>query len=150
MAITSLDTLIDAMGNRTQRIVWNKSSLSNIVAGQYVSTWRTTGWPGRGAIPTTIAYPTSATTGAFAYTNPTGGRSMYLGRAAIISSNANTDVQIHDRLAHVGGLSGTVTTAQTVNADGANAAITTRKGASTYADIQWWLEWYRNYCLSRI
>lgn len=45
-----------------------------------------------------------------------------------------------------GGLSGTLTTAQTVNLDintlGATDNISIRKGDSNFSDVQWWLEWY--------
>jgi hypothetical protein len=47
---------------------------------------------------------------------------------------------------HMGGLSGTVTTAQIVNLDiSANLAtddLGARKGDANYSDVQWWLEWY--------
>lgn len=55
-------------------------------------------------------------------------------------------LELHDRLMHMGGLSGTVTTAQTVNLDiDANLAtddLGARKGDANYSDVQWWLEWY--------
>ena len=55
-------------------------------------------------------------------------------------------LELHDRLMHMGGLSGTLTTAQTVNLDvNANLAsgnLDKRKGDSNFSDIQWWLEWY--------
>lgn len=47
---------------------------------------------------------------------------------------------------HMGGLNGTLTTAQTVNVDlNANLAtdnLTNRIGDANYSDVQWWLEWY--------
>ena len=52
MTITSRDQLIDAMGNRSSRLVLDKASLANTAAGQYHSLWRATGQPGQGAIPT--------------------------------------------------------------------------------------------------
>ena len=55
-------------------------------------------------------------------------------------------VEVHDRLMHMGGLNGTLTTAQAVNVDlSANLAtsnLDARKGDSNYSDVQWWLEWY--------
>ena len=61
-------------------------------------------------------------------------------------SNSAMTLEIHDRLMHMGGLNGTLTTAQTVNLDvNANLAsgnIDKRKGDSNFSDIQWWLEWY--------
>jgi hypothetical protein len=64
----------------------------------------------------------------------------------IATSNSAMTVEIHDRLAHMGGLSGTVTTAQTVSLDlntlGATNNISNRIGDTNYSDVQWWLEWY--------
>ena len=61
-------------------------------------------------------------------------------------SNSAMTVEIHDRLMHMGGLNGTLTTAQTVGVDiSANLAtsnLSARIGDANYSDIQWWLEWY--------
>ena len=54
-------------------------------------------------------------------------------------------LEIHDRIAHMGGLSGVLTTAQNVLLDLAAFStdnISERKGDSNYSDVQWWLEWY--------
>jgi hypothetical protein len=63
-----------------------------------------------------------------------------------LCTNASTTLEIHDRLMHMGGLNGTLLTAQTVNVDiDANLAtdnLDARKGDANYSDIQWWLEWY--------
>jgi hypothetical protein len=60
-----------------------------------------------------------------------------------MTGNANTNLEIHDRLAHMGGLSGTVITAQTVGLDLATLACPAdRLGAADYSDVAWWLEWY--------
>jgi hypothetical protein len=61
-------------------------------------------------------------------------------------ANANTTLEIHDRLMHMGGLNGTLATAQTANLDvhtniGSNN-LAARIGDSNYSDIQWWLEVY--------
>lgn len=140
MTITSRDQLIQALGNNTSRLVIDKSSIANMAAGQFASLWRATGVPGQAAIPTTAAIPTSATTGAFGFTNQTDPVTSYLAWATMNSSNANASVEFHDRLAHMGGLSGTVTTAQgALTLTGLAAA---RLGDSNYSDVQWWLEWY--------
>ena len=64
----------------------------------------------------------------------------------IATSNAAMTVEIHDRFVHMGGLNGTVTTAQTVGIDMSTllntSNISARIGDSNYSDIQWWLEWY--------
>lgn len=142
MSIDSLDLLAKAMGNSAQQLVINKASMSSVVAGVATSLWRATGTPAPGAIPTTAAIPTAATTGAFAYNNPAGGLKSYLARASLLSSVSATDIQFHDRLCHMGGLSGIVTTAQTVGLDATDAGLATRKGGADYGDVQWWLEWY--------
>ena len=54
-------------------------------------------------------------------------------------------LEVHDRLRHMGGLNGTLTTAQTVGMDlnGVTADnMVERIGDSNYSDVQWWLEWY--------
>lgn len=142
MAITSLDGLIDATGNNAQSLVVNKASIANTTAGGFCSLWRATGTPAQGGVPSTVAVCTNATTGAFGINNASGGLTNYLARAFLLSSNAATDVQFHDRLSHMGGLSGIVTTAQTVNVDASDGALTSRIGSSDYGDVQWWLEWY--------
>ena len=61
------------------------------------------------------------------------------------TGNSAMTLEIHDRLAHMGGLNGTLTTAQTVGIDFASLSsdnLAARKGDANYSDIQWWLEWY--------
>lgn len=144
MTISTLDGLIDAMGNSAQRLVVNKASIASQVAGGFTSLWRATGTPAQGATPAAAAVCTSALTGSFGWTNPTSPARSYLSRLYLLSANSGTDVQFHDRLAHMGGLSGTVTTAQTANVDvsGSTNNLTNRRGDSNYSDVQWWLEWY--------
>ena len=142
MAITSLDQLIAGLGNNSQGLVFNKATITNQVAGNFVSMWTATGWPFAGNAPTTVAIPTAATTGAMGINNATSGETNYLARLFLMSSVAGTDVQVHDRLSHAGGLSGTSTSAQTVTVNAAAAGLVDRIGASDYSDVQWWLEWY--------
>ena len=142
MTITTRDQLIDAMGNNSSRIVIDKASLANAVAGQFFSLWTAAGVPGAGSAPGAAAVPTSATTGSFNFTNQTAPATSYYAWQSVVTSNAATTVEIHDRLAHMSGLSGTVTTAQ-----GALSLVTTdpgieRIGASDYSDVMWWLEVY--------
>lgn len=145
MTISTRDQLIDALANNSSRFVIDKASISNAVAGTYYSLWRATGQPGQGAIPTTAAIVTSATTGAIGFTNQTAPTTSYLGWAAITCSNAAVTIEMHDRIAAMGGLVGNVTTSQTVNLDlssgGLNPAAA-RLGGSNFSDIQWWMEWY--------
>lgn len=142
MTISTRDQLIDALGNNSSRLVIDKASLANAAAGQFFSLWTATGVPGAGAAPTTAAVPTNATTGAFSFTNQTAPVTSYLAWLAVQAGNSASNLEIHDRLAHMGGLSGTVTTAQ-----GALSLVTTdpgaeRRGDANYSDVQWWLEIY--------
>lgn len=140
--ISTRDQLIDALGNNNSRLVIDKASLANTAAGQIFSLWTATGVPGAGAAPGAAAVPTSATTGAFGFTNQTAPATSYLAWLAGQFSNSASNLEIHDRIAHMGGLSGTVITAQ-----GALSLITTdpgaaRRGDANYSDVQWWLEIY--------
>lgn len=145
MAITTVSGIVDALGNNSSRVVIDKASISNAVAGQYYSLWRATGQPGQGAIPTTTAVCNNALTGAMNFNQQTLPATSYGGWASCTCSNAAVTIEIHDRLAHMGGLSGTLTTSQTVNLDldalTAND-IVLRRGDSNYSDVQWWMEWY--------
>lgn len=146
MTIQTRDQLIDAMANRSSRIVIDKASISNAAVGQFHSLWRATGQPGQGAIPTTPAVLDDDTVGALRFTQQTAPATSYLGILEGLCSNAGTTLEIHDRLIHMGGLLGNVVTAQTVGIDLINNLATlnlqNRKGDANYSDVQWWLEWY--------
>lgn len=146
MTITTLDQLYDAMANNSSRIVIDKASVVNTIAGQFHSLWRATGQPGQGAIPTTAASCDNTLTGALGFTQQTAPATSYLTVLEFLAGQNITTLEIHDRLAHMGGLNGTLTTAQTVNVDldaiGATDNVAVRKGDSNYSDVQWWLEWY--------
>lgn len=146
MAITTRDQLIDAMGNNSSRIVIDKASISNAAAGQFHSLWRATGQPGQAAIPAAAAVCNNALTGALNFTQQTSPATTYGTWANAMCSNNATTLEIHDRLMHMGGLSGTSTGSQTVNLDlNANLDsdnINARKGDANFSDVQWWMEWY--------
>lgn len=144
MTITTRDQLINGMANNSDRVVWDKASIASQVAGGFASLWRATGVPGQGAIPTSAAICTKTLVGAIGFTNQVSPVTSYYAWQTVVTGNATTAVEIHDRLVHMGGLSGTVTTAQTVGADLATLAVpAARLGDSTgYSDAQWWLEWY--------
>lgn len=146
MALTTLDGFFNAMGNNSSRIIIDKASIANAAAGQFHSLFRATGQPGQGAIPTTAATCDNTLLGALQFTQQTSPATSYLGILEGLCTNTGTTLEIHDRLMHMGGLSGTVTTAQTVNLDlNANLAndnLDARKGDANFSDVQWWLEWY--------
>ena len=146
MTITSRDKLIDAMGNSSSRFILDKASIASQAAGSYVSMWRATGQPGQGAVPTTAAVCTTALTGAMGFAQQTAPATSYGAYMEVVTGNSAMTVEIHDRIAHMGGLNGTLTTAQTVGIDLSTLLSTSnvgvRIGDANYSDVQWWLEWY--------
>lgn len=147
MTITTRDQIIDGLGNNNNRIIWDKASLGTQVVGQYCSLWRATGVPAQGAIPASAAYCTKALTGAIGFDNQTGPATSYLGYHTLLCGVANTNLEIHDRLAHMGGLNGTLLTAQTVGIDlstinAGGPVPAARLGDANYSDVMWFLEWY--------
>lgn len=146
MTIDTRDKLIDALGNNSSRFVIDKASLSNAVAGAYYSLWRANGQPGQGAIPAAAATCNNALTGAMNFSQQIAPATSYGGWANAVCSNSAVTVEIHDRLMHMGGLNGTLTTAQAVNlnlnANLGNANLAARVGDANFSDVQWWAEWY--------
>ena len=146
MTITSRDQLIDAMGNSSSRFILDKASIASQAAGSYVSMWRATGQPGQGAVPTTAAMCTTALTGAMVFAQQTAPATSYGAYMEVVTSNSAMTVEIHDRIAHMGGLNGTLTTAQTVGINLSTLLSTSnvgvRIGDANYSEVQWWLEWY--------
>lgn len=142
MTISTRDQLLDALGNNSSRIVIDKASLANAVAGQFFSLWTATGMPGAGSAPGAAANPTSATTGALGFANQTAPVTSYLAWLALQFGNSASNLEVHDRLAHMGGLSGIVTTAQGALSLVTNSPGASRLGDANYSDVQWWLEVY--------
>lgn len=83
------------------------------IAGRPASLWRYDGQPGAGTTPGAAAIPDESTAGALAQTDPGGGRQKWCVQGWATGLVAGT-LLLYDRLLHVGGLSGTVTTAQNV------------------------------------
>lgn len=136
-----LDDLAFGLSNPTCTVPINKASIATQLSAGFSSLWRATGIPAQGAIPTTAAIPTKATSGAmFNYANPASGSARYLAQASIAMSVAGATLYFVDRLAHMGGLNATLTTAQTVGID-VNSLKGTR-AATDLHDVTWWLEIY--------
>lgn len=84
------------------------------IVGFWTSLWTYAGTPGvGGANPGAVAVCTSATSGAAPLTNPGGGRQLWMVSLAASLTGAGS-LLCYDRLLQIGGLSGTVTTAQSV------------------------------------
>lgn len=141
MAITTRDQLIDALANNTSRVVIDKASLANTAAGQFFSLWSSAGIPAAGAIPGAAAIPTNATTGAIQFNQQTLPVTSYIAWLRAAMGNAVSTFEIHDRVAHMAGLSGTVTTAQSATIDVLTLGLSAdRRGDASYNDLQWWIE----------
>ena len=144
--ITTRDQLINSIANNSSRILIDKASLANAAAAQLHSLWRATGQPGQGAIPGAAARCTHALTGAINFTQQVSPSTSYLTILEGLCANAGTTLEVYDRLMHMGGLNGTLTTAQTVGIDiSANLGsdnMANRIGDANYSDILWFLEWY--------
>lgn len=143
MAITTRDQLINALANNSSRIILDKASISAQAVGVYCSLWRATGTPGQGAIPGAAAICTKALTGAMGFTNQVDPVTSYLGWLFAASSNSAQTLEVHDRLAHVGGINLTTLTAQNLNIDLLTLGLPDdRRGSADYGDVQWWYEIY--------
>ena len=145
MTITTLDGMFNALANNNSRLVIDKASIANAAAGQFHSLWRATGQPGQGAIPTAAAVCNSALVGGFNFSQQSAPNTSYVGYLEAVCQNNAVTLEVHDRLMHMGGLNGTLTTAQAVNLDlnGVTADnMANRIGDANYSDVQWWLEWY--------
>lgn len=141
---TEQDVVGAALGapNLGGRLNFEKASLTS-VAGFLYSGWLAGGQPAAGATPGAAATVTQATTGALGrFVNAGGSKTNRLLELQFYSGSSGCDI-LYDRLAHMGGLSGTVATptAQTVNVDIATAAAAGRCAADG-SDVEWFLEWY--------
>ena len=145
MTITTLDGMFNALANNSSRLVIDKASIANAAAGQFHSLWRATGQPGQGAIPTAAAVCNSDLVGGFNFSQQSAPNASYIGYLEVVCQYNAVTLEVHDRLMHMGGLNGTLTTAQAVNLDlnGVTADnMANRIGDANYSDVQWWLEWY--------
>lgn len=142
MTITNFHALEQAISQRSISFTVNKASIATQIAGGFSSLWRATGLPTAGAVPTSTVVCNNLTSGAFNFNNAEVGAFTYFYRATLTSGNNATDNYFVDRLLHMGGLNGTLTTAQTVSADASVAGLDIRRGDAGYSDVQWWLEWY--------
>jgi hypothetical protein len=135
MAITTLDGIVAGLG-ASQNLSIYKASISTQAAGGMTSLWRATGNPAQGSIPGAAATATKSDTGTWNFNNPVSGYS-YLA-SLNINGSVSHQLRIYDRLTHMGGLSGTTTTAQTIGI----SLPGTRGDAYTDPDLEWFCEIY--------
>lgn len=143
MTITTRDQLINALANNSSRIVLDKASIGTQTVGRMCSLWRATGQPAQGAIPTTAALCDNNTLGGVQFEQQTEPAESYLAQMTLLAGNSAMSWEIHDRIAHRGGLVLNVTTSQTVELElDTLAPSADRIGDANYADVQTWLEVY--------
>ncbi len=144
--INSVDSLIQALGNNSSRIILDKANIASQTVGSFCSLWRATGLPGQGAIPAAPAICVNSTLGTINFSQQVAPASSYGAYLDLATSNAAMTLELHDRMVHMGGLNGTLTTAQSVAIDLstllASNNLSQRIGDANYSDVQWWLEWY--------
>lgn len=131
MAVSTVDGWL---ASAKQCSPFSKASITTVAAAQY-SLWLSAGVPAAGAAPGAAAVPTIATAGCQPLTNPTGGALSYLGKLDAMCAQSGQLI-LYDRLSHMSGLSGTVTTAQTVSTEAIN------RGDTTGFQVEGFLEWY--------
>lgn len=105
------------------------------IAGRAASLWTYDGTPSGGAVPTAVAIPDRSLQGALPFTAATGGRDLHL-IGAMITPTVSGVFLLYDRLMHIGGLNGTLTTDQTVQGSPASPAITRNTGGE--GNIAWY------------
>jgi hypothetical protein len=146
MSIENRDNLLKAMkgGGYFQPI--NIFSQGGNGVGVDLSLWRLLSYPAVGAIPAAAAICNNALAGALPLAPRSGAQERILAAASVQMTNQGNNLQIEDRLAHMGGLNGTLLTAQTVGIDlEANLGVSNllqRIGATDYSEVEWFAEWY--------
>lgn len=121
---TSLSDILNLATNETndQRLyVGHKQTTKNgglsfvQEPASWHDTWGRDGRTPNGTVPTSAAAPTSATQGAIEFENATSGFTKYLIEfGALGDPSEGCQHVLYDRLLHISGLDGTVTSAQTV------------------------------------
>jgi hypothetical protein len=147
MAITTLKQLNTALNSTSQKITWQKLSVSTQVAGAATSLWRLTTFPVAGAIPSAATnIMSNLTTGCFTFDADLPGKDRYLAGASSLVATAGTGIMLYDRLMTRGGLNGTLTDWQWVGGldlEGVEVSnMVERVGRDDFSDVQWFLEWY--------
>lgn len=146
MAFADLGNLLAGMASGAYRLPFNRASIATQVVGSEASLWRGTGFPAQGAVPAAAAICNASTVGALPLAARSGALERIISGVSFLGAAVGHTFLVEDRLGHMGGLSGTVTTAQTVGLDiHANIAtnnLAERVGASDYSEIEWYIEWY--------
>lgn len=113
-----------------QNLHWHKEWRTNGAAAQVLaasieaSLWQYEGQPSHGAVPgTTFSNPDNTTAGSLMQASPASSQQQWIHSIVALIGSLSTRAVLYDRLLHISGLSGTVTTAQNING-GADATLT--------------------------
>jgi hypothetical protein len=139
MPIQSVDDITAGLNAITRPRFVNKPSIANMSNAIIASYWRSNGIPVSANTPTSPETCTSTTLGAIEIPDEGSGDIYLMGYAALCSTTGS--VYLVDRLSQMGGLNGTLTTAQTVNLGIATPASQGRCNANGIG-VLWGLEWY--------
>ena len=146
MAISSanaVNQIAAGLAGNVEPYMWDKALISPTLTNTFASYWRVAGVPAIGAIPAAAALCTKALVGAIVFTNQTSPITSYLAQHDLNANANNYNLEIFDRVCHMAGLSGIVTTAQPVAINLATLAVpAARLGSANYSNVMWFLEWY--------
>lgn len=139
MAVDNIDKLIKGLGE-SYKLRFLKPSLGSKVAGEIHSLWNINGYPSKGVTPTDASVCIDNTVGSWVLPTIEPGNKLYLVKVSG-SSSSTGQLLVFDRLCHMGGLNGTLTTEQNVNLDISEPASQGRC-ESDGAGVLWAAEWY--------
>lgn len=116
----------------------NGTAIASLIQGRAYSMWQVDGkMGGVGSTPTVAEIPTRSTTGAIGQANPPTGKQLWLINVSEAHTTTRNTFMLYDRLAQIGGLSGTSTSAQTcsLSTDRYTANAAAYQGNEIYVEI---------------
>ncbi len=142
MPITNSAQLAEAL--RTAEIIPIMKATTSIAAGVQGTNFRIGTVPAAGVIQAAAAICDHNLLGSVVYQQPAPGNKLHLAGFEFNAGAAGLDVQLHDRIAHMGGLNAILTNLQTTNLpidiSGTGSNLVERRGRSDYRDVLWWIE----------
>jgi len=132
------------IGYLEQKITVSKGGIGALAAGLRCSLWRATGCTAQAYVPAQAEECASTMRGAQVFTNANATKVNHIADVTLRNTNSNQMITLYDRVAHVGGLAGNVTTTQSVDMDmtDLNNIAANRIGNPSYTELVWFLEWY--------
>jgi hypothetical protein len=139
MALANIADYISGLAGVQKTLFVSQASLTTTTNFVY-SLWKAVGYPAVGATPSTTGAACDSTTlGCFGFSDASVGTNRLI--SFVVIGAASKNYILCDRLAHVGGYSGTATGTQSFGVTVVGTAAA-RLGAADYSDVEWYLEWY--------